>query len=417
MNKTVRRRVLLISAIVVFYLAAQAAGSFAIRQMFMQQVINDLKPQAKVIAAQYAAGNARVSRQEPYIVKILDVFGNQAVLADGDEEEPTDKEAEFDRIILSALKKELPSVIGGKEISGFEDIPGLEEQSLIIGEPALSGTTVVGAVFLMKPTSDYRAVLNGFTIVFSVTMLAGVLLFSILLKMYLDDSKRLERVRREYVANVSHELKSPISSIKALTETLSDGLASDDGTRQRYYGIILNESNRLQKLISEILELSRLQSGRAVITKQKTDAGKMMQTVRDEYTVRADDLGIEFTVTETALGLPSLFTNEDRIQQILHILLDNAFKFMGENGKVTLDARIFRTHVLISVCDNGAGIAKDVLPYVFDRFYKEDKARNSSGSGLGLSIARELLRGMGEKIEVKSEPGKGSEFSFTVKRA
>ncbi len=96
--------------------------------------------------------------------------------------------------------------------------------------------------------------------------------YSVLLKLYLDDTKHLESVRREYVANVSHELKSPISSIKALTETLSDGLVSDDATRQRYYGIILNESNRLQKLTSEILELSRLQSGRTVIVKQKTDA-------------------------------------------------------------------------------------------------------------------------------------------------
>lgn len=299
----------------------------------------------------------------------------------------------------------------------MKTLPGMEEQSIIIGEPAVSGSTVVGAVFLLKPTSDYHAVLNGFTIVFAVAMMAGILLFVILLKLYLDESKRLESIRRDYVANVSHELKSPISSIKALTETLSDGLVPDDTTRQRYYGIILNESNRLQKLTSEILELSRLQSGKTVIAKQKTDAGKLMQTIQDEYAVRADDLGIEFLVTEMALNLPPLFTNENRILQILHILIDNAFKFVEEDGKVTVDACISRTRVVISVRDNGVGIAKDVLPYVFDRFYKEDKARNTSGSGLGLSIANELLREMGEKIEVKSEPGKGSEFSFTVKRA
>ena len=115
--------------------------------------------------------------------------------------------------------------------------------------------------------------------------------------------------------------------------------------------------------------------------------------------------------------MPPLFTNEDRILQLLHILMDNAFKFVQEDGKVTLDACIFRTCVRISVRDNGVGIAKDVLPYVFDRFYKEDKARNTQGSGIGLSIAKELIHGMGEKIEVTSEPGKGSEFSFTVKRS
>ena len=138
--------------------------------------------------------------------------------------------------------------------------------------------------------------------------------------------------------------------------------------------------------------------------------------MRDEYAARADELGIAFSVTDAALRLPPLLTNEDRIVQILHILLDNAFKFVGEDGRVCVDAETARGQVRIFVRDNGAGIAKDALPYVFDRFYKADTARNSGGSGLGLSIAKELLTAMGESIQVKSEPGKGSEFSFTVRR-
>jgi signal transduction histidine kinase len=416
MKKLASRKIALVAAIILFYIAAQFAGSYAIRQMFLHQVIVDLTPQAKAIAEQYIAGTPRERARQPYIIKILDVFGNPVDIKSGDGDKDDAKENSADQALVAALKKDLPAVAAGDEYSGIESVPGLPNQSIVIGEPVVRDSIVVAAVFLLKPASDYQAVLNAFTVVFAVTMLLGVLLFSVFLKLYFDESKRLEAIRREYVANVSHELKSPISSIKALTETLSDGLAQDEETRQRYYGIILSESSRLEKLTAEILELSRLQSGKTVIVKQKTDPKKLMLAVRDEYAVRADELGIAFSVSDAALDLPPLLTSEDRIVQILHILLNNAFKFVGENGSVSVDAEIARTQVRLFVRDNGAGIAKDVLPYVFDRFYKEDKAHNSGGSGLGLSIAKELLTDMGESIQVKSEPGKGSEFSFTIRR-
>jgi signal transduction histidine kinase len=414
MKKLALRRFTLVIAIVLFYIAAQLAGSYAIKRIFLHQVIEDLTPEAQSIAAQYIAGKPLAEGRHPYILQILDVFGNPVDIKETDPEEQ--QEALNDDALVVGLKKHLPTVAAGNEFSAIEYVPGLQNRSIVIGEPVVRDSIVVAAVFLLKPASDYQAVLNAFTVVFAATMLLGVLLFGVFLKLYFDESRRLEAIRREYVANVSHELKSPISSIKALTETLADGLAQDDETRQRYYGIILRESGRLENLTAEILELSRLQSGKTAIEKQRTDPERLMQSVRDEYAARADELGIAFSVTDAALHLPPLLTNEDRIVQILHILLDNAFKFVGEDGRVCVDAETARGQVRIFVRDNGAGIAKDALPYVFDRFYKADTARNSGGSGLGLSIAKELLTAMGESIQVKSEPGKGSEFSFTVRR-
>ena len=112
-----------------------------------------------------------------------------------------------------------------------------------------------------------------------------------------------------------------------------------------------------------------------------------------------------------------MFSNPDRVEQVLVILLDNAMKYTPEGGEITLNGRWNDTHVVLSVRDTGIGISQSDLPYVFDRFYKADKSRTgSSGSGLGLSIAREMLRWMGEEIFVTSEEGRGSEFSFTIRR-
>ena len=402
-------------AVILFYLAAQLIGSYAIRQLFFQQIIDDLKPQAQAIAAQYAVHRNQTDIRQPYIIQIFDADGNATdpVLSGNNSQQ---MQGMHEKIALS-LQKKLPGVLDGNEVSYIGKIKGLEQESLVIGVPMTRGTTVIGAVFLLKPASDYQVVLGDFAVIFAITMLAGVLLFGILLQLYLKELKQLEQVRREYVANVSHELKSPISSIKALTETLADGLAPDPETQQRYYGIILSESNRLQKMITEILELSRLQSGKVVIERHKTDPAGLMRMIEAEYTVLAEDLGITFSVTQAAQNMPPLFTNEDRLLQILHILINNALKFTQDNGTVTVDADIRRSQVILRVTDNGIGIAKDALPYVFDRFYKDDSMDHASGSGLGLSIAKELLDAMGERISVVSEPGKGASFSFSVKRS
>jgi signal transduction histidine kinase len=310
--------------------------------------------------------------------------------------------------------------MSGSGIAKMMKIGTATEKSIVIGVPIMKNGKAAGAAFLLKPASDYETIINEFTLVFSVTLLVGTIIIAVFLARYIRESKRLESMRREYIANISHELKSPIASIKALTETLSDGVSGAGGdaeTRQRYYGIILSESRRLEKLISEMLELSRLQSGKTALGRQKTDLTQVMRAVNEKYSLLADDIGAKLVTDPAVFALPPVMTNADRIHQVLGILLDNALKFIGDDGSIELGAKITKTHVEISVADNGPGIDKKSLPYIFDRFYKSDSAKEKGGSGLGLAIAREIITGLGEKIEAYSEPGAGSRFVFTVRRA
>lgn len=233
----------------------------------------------------------------------------------------------------------------------------------------------------------------------------------------ITESERLERTRRDYVANVSHELRTPLTAMRALIEPLKDGMIRSEEARMRYYDIILRETLRLSRLIDDLMELSRLQSGKISIDKQVMSLDEMILDMAEKYSATAEDKGQKFRLLFDPSTCPQVFSNPDRVEQVLVILLDNAMKYTPEGGEITLNGRWNDTHVVLSVRDTGIGISEGDIPYVFDRFYKVDKSRTgSSGSGLGLSIAREMLRWMGEDIFVASEVGKGSEFSFTLRR-
>ena len=227
---------------------------------------------------------------------------------------------------------------------------------------------------------------------------------------------RLEKTRREYVANVSHEMRTPLTGIQGLVEPLRDGLVRDENTKQRYYEIILREIKRLSRLINDIMELSRLQSGNEFIRTEVFRPGLLIKDICDRYTYIAEEKGLKFIAQDDFSGLPSVVSNPDRIEQLLVILLDNAIKYTDE-GSVTVAAAVEPKRILLRVCDTGKGISKENQKYIFERFYKADKSHSSMGSGLGLSIAREVLAAMGEEIWVSSEEDKGSEFVFSIKRA
>jgi len=222
--------------------------------------------------------------------------------------------------------------------------------------------------------------------------------------------EKLENTRKEYVANVSHELRSPLTSIRGLIEPLKDGIVNQEQDKIKYYDIIYRETLRLSRLIDDIMELSRLQTSKAVIEKTEFSLKPLLEMVYERY--RLIDEKIELIYNEEEL--PKVYANYDRIEQIVVILLDNAFKFTPEGGKVILSAKQKNNKVIISIKDSGIGISKEDKPHVFERFYKSDKARTGKGTGLGLSIAREILALMGEEIFVKSESNQGSEFYFTV---
>ena len=227
--------------------------------------------------------------------------------------------------------------------------------------------------------------------------------------------ERLERTRREYVSNVSHELRTPLTAMRALVEPLKEGMVTSEADRMRYYDIILREVMRLSRLINDQLELSRLQSGTLAIQKSKMTLDDLVYDVCDRYNAIAEEHGLTLSILTDFSECPPVFANADRVEQMLIILLDNAIKYT-EKGGVSVSATWDDEKVVLSVKDTGVGIADEDLPYVFDRFYKVDKAHSGKGSGLGLSIARELLKRMDEEIWVASEKDKGTEFSFTIHR-
>ena len=231
----------------------------------------------------------------------------------------------------------------------------------------------------------------------------------------ITQQERLERTRREYVANVSHEMRTPLTAVRALVEPLKEGMVRDEEARMRYYDIILREVSRLTRLISDLMELSRLQSGTLAIEKQKMQLDDLVYDVCDRYSAIAEEHGLSFDVKGDFSALPDVYTNADRVEQLMVILLDNAIKYTEEGG-LTVSCQSDADKVRISVADTGIGIDAEDLPYVFDRFYKVDKAHSGKGSGLGLSIAKELWNWMGEELTVESKKGKGTCFRFSVAR-
>ncbi len=232
----------------------------------------------------------------------------------------------------------------------------------------------------------------------------------------ITEAERLEQTRRDYVANVSHELRTPLTAIRALVEPMRDGLVQAENDRQRYYGIILAEIVRLSRLINDMLELSRLQAGSLVMQLRDFELGSLLEDISDRFRLQAEDQQITLGWPENLSALPIVHANLDRVEQVLIILLDNAFKYTPSGGSIGLQV-VWDDHtVAISVADTGIGIHPADVDAVFDRFYKADKAHQQPGTGLGLAIARELLRQMGQDITVTSQLGKGSTFTFTLAR-
>lgn len=232
----------------------------------------------------------------------------------------------------------------------------------------------------------------------------------------ISEAERLEQMRRDYIANVSHELRTPLTGIRGMVEPLLDGYIETDEERQECYRVIYQESLRLEKLIGEMLDLSRLQEGRVRLELEPMESSRLLEAARRRLKNRAAEGGVELAVKADE-GLMVL-GNEDRILQVLIILMDNALSFTPPGGVVTLSARRAGKKVAISVSDTGVGIDPCDLPYIWERFYKADKSRmRTSGTGLGLSIAKLVVELMGGEISVETKLGEGSTFTFTLDEA
>lgn len=226
--------------------------------------------------------------------------------------------------------------------------------------------------------------------------------------------ENLERMRRDYIANISHELRTPLTAIKGLLEPMSDGLITDEETRQRYYGVMLHEVERLSRLISDMLQLSRLQAGTEYMENSIFDINELLEDVLNSYANAAARQNMRLVLDTREL--PPVVSDQDRIEQVLIILIDNAIRYAGEGRTITVRTHEDESDVFVSVIDDGSGISEEDQQHIFERFYKASKARNEGGTGLGLSIAKQIMGKLGETIEVKSELGKWTRFTFSVKK-
>ena len=228
----------------------------------------------------------------------------------------------------------------------------------------------------------------------------------------LTELRRLERVRRDFVANVSHELRTPLTSIKAMTETLLDGARLDEAVAPRFLQTIIHESDRLVRLSSDLLDLSRAESGR--VERSRVDLTALTQDVASRLAAQSQKAGVTLTNT---LHSPLIVTADpDELAQVLVNLLDNAIAYTPRDGSVTLAASETPGAVTVTVADTGIGIQAHDIPRLFERFYRVDKARSraSGGTGLGLSIVKHIVESHGGTVSVDSEYNKGSVFTFTL---
>lgn len=231
----------------------------------------------------------------------------------------------------------------------------------------------------------------------------------------ITEIKRLERIRSEFVANVSHELRTPLTSIQGFVETLKEGAIDDPKKARHFLKIIEKQSNRLNNLIEELLQLSKIESQEIAMNLQLVDLRNLIDKTILEFKEKSSQKGQEIEMNLPP-HFPLLKVEPEQIELVLNNLLDNAIKYTPDRGKISISTLEREKDVYIEVADNGIGISAEHLPRLFERFYRVDKdrSRKLGGTGLGLAIAKHIVQAHKGTIGVESKPGKGSKFFFTL---
>ena len=240
-----------------------------------------------------------------------------------------------------------------------------------------------------------------------------------------NERKNLEQMRLDFFANVSHELRTPITVVRAYSETLLDGIIEDEATKAEYYDKMLTECKSMERLVGDLLVLSKMQNPDFVLEKEPINLVRGGSALAREKNVK-----INFTTADEVL---LMYGDYDRIRQMFMVIVDNAIKFSNDNGDIDININKYRASgidsnfrttlagdayinsgykLLVSIKDNGVGIAESELPHIFEKFYKSKLRQNAKGSGLGLAIARQIALKHDGSIEVESKKGEGTEFKF-----
>jgi two-component system phosphate regulon sensor histidine kinase PhoR len=244
---------------------------------------------------------------------------------------------------------------------------------------------------------------------------AGATLGAVVVLHDISELRRLERVRRDFVANVSHEFKTPLTAIQGFAETLLAGALDDPENRERFLGIILEHARRLARLTDDLLRLSQMDSDRLELEIDELSVAQIVDSCLETAQHRAAEKGLRLTV-KIPEKMPTVAGDRRRLAEVLQNLLDNARQYTLTGGEIVLSAEARELEVVFTVSDTGLGIPQVDQSRIFERFYRVDAARSreAGGTGLGLAIAKHLVEAQGGRIWVESELGKGSRFHFSV---
>jgi len=229
----------------------------------------------------------------------------------------------------------------------------------------------------------------------------------------LSEKHHLEQIRRDFISNVSHEFRTPISSIKLIAETLADGALADSEIYQDFLRKINMEADKLARMTEELTELSSMEKEGVALHKGALKIDALIRMVIRRLQALSDKKNLKIDL-DIEPDLPDLIIDQYRIEQVLLNVIHNAIKFTHTGGSISVRVKKLESELLFAVSDTGIGIPADELPRVFERFYKVNKARDDEGSGLGLAISRHIIAAHGGRIWAESVEGKGSTFFFTL---
>ena len=227
-------------------------------------------------------------------------------------------------------------------------------------------------------------------------------------------NRDLEEMRQTFVSNVSHELRTPLTTMKALSETLQQCVRKDPDSAERFVTLMDVEIDKLTQMVLELLELSRIESGRVEMVMINKDVADLLYGPVERMRMQADRAGLDLQMVVPE-GLPQIKVDAERMERVLINIIHNAIKYTRPGGLITVSAEQAEDEIIIRVKDTGEGIDEKDLPRIFERFYKTDQARASGGTGLGLAIAKHIVEAHQGRIWVESQKGFGSVFSIAVK--
>lgn len=275
----------------------------------------------------------------------------------------------------------------------FQQVVALESEQMI--EIDIQGRSFA---ISMTPLYDYALIRGAVAVIRDMT-----------------EERQHDKLRKDFIANVSHELRTPISMLQGYSEAIVDDIAGSDEEKKEIAQIIYEESLRMGRLVNELLDLARLEAGHFQLHKEMLDVSSFAEKVVRKFQGLARDEGIDLSL-DISGKLPPLYVDPDRIEQVLTNLIHNAIRHTSKDGHVKITIKPYLTGIRFDIEDNGSGIPEEDIPFVFERFYKADKARTRgrSGTGLGLAIVKNIIEAHSGQISVHSKLNEGTTFTFFI---